>query len=286
MQITKVDTAKVLYKNTLSTIISILLRLITRILIVSWLGIIGVAFMITVDLIASYVSYFDLGIHRTVSRQLPIEIGQGNISEEKALISHSISWNIFMSLMTIIIFSSIYKLGLDFGVLYNTRITILFLIMLVFLRNERSLRNVVKGLGLFGEIANLRFFRSFSTPIIVLFFIYFFWVEGYLMSMIMVSLIGNVYFLYHILSLGKYHFGFNIAYFLKLLKLSSFLWLIYTFESIFLIINPTFISLYLNSKDLAIFGFCLGIFTLISAMFGTIAPILESNLLLRAEISE
>ena len=234
------------------------------------------------DMLMRYSNYFDLGMHLSVSRQIPIAQGS-NSNEELKIIRTIFSWTLLNSVLFVLIAWILLFSGVDFFGLLNYSNLIIISLTIFLSKFVIYFNSLSKGFGEYGIIGNHKFISSILSPTVYLPLVYFFNVFGFLLSMLILNCFSFAYFSYY---LSRTYSIFSTLFIslkdiMFYLKIGFTLWAVNTSQSFFWIISITLVSFFLTADDVGLYGFAAGVFTIALTIGAPISTVMFREMLLK-----
>lgn len=228
----------------------------TGIVIASILGPEDYGLLAIVTLIIQYLSYLNLGFLTNITREVPIAYGRGDLDEVKTVYSTVFTNFTLTTIFGIIILGFAYLLGYDFGGEIQPIHFLLIVLIKIAAYLDSYFRTYVKGEGKFIIFGQYELVNRIILPILTLVLVYFFHLEGMLISIVLSHVIGTVF---SWVRLGKPFVQFKINYTktLELMRTGNLMFLNKVIDGIFISIGLIMAGVFLQKVDVGLLSFAL-----------------------------
>ena len=269
---------EVLEVGLLSFVANILSKVFTvpiGILIASILGPINYGILAIINLILQYLAYSNLGILMNITREVPIAYGNNDLKEVKLLYDITFTNYCIYSVFSFFLIWALYYLKI-----FDDSITFSIFVLLSFLFLSKNLisffHTYLKGEGKFVNLAQNEIILKIGLPILSLFLVWLFDIEGMLISMIVINLISFL-FVFKKLNKPNFSFIFNLKKTKKLLSTSVFMHFNKIIDGIFISLGILFTSTFLSLEEVGILSFAMVIATVDKVPFANVIAMIISR---------
>jgi O-antigen/teichoic acid export membrane protein len=261
---------EVLKVGLLSFVANILSKVFTvpiGIIIASILGPINYGILAIINLILQYLTYFNLGILTNITREVPIAYGANKLKEVKLVYDVTFTNYFIYTFFSVFLIWVLYYLKfLDDSLTF--RIFIL-LTLLYFSKNLVSFfHTYMKGEGKFVNLAQNEIILKMGLPILSLFLVWLFNIEGMLISMLIINLISFL-FVFKNLNKPSFSFNFNLKKTKELLSTSVFMHFNKIIDGVFISLGILFTSTFLSLEEVGLLSFAMVLATIDKVPFAT-----------------
>ena len=263
----KSEVLKVGFLSFIANILSKVFTIPIGIIIASILGPINYGILAIINLILQYLAYFNLGILMNITREVPIAYGSNNTKEVKLL------YDITFTNYFIYTFFSVFLIWLLYYFnFFVDSLTFQIFVLLTFIFLSKNLvsffHTYLKGEGKFVNLAQNEIILKIGLPLLSLFLVWLFYIEGMLISMIIINLVSFV-FIFKKLNLPKLSFNLNFKKTKQLISTSIFMHFNKIIDGIIVSLGILFCSTFLSLEDVGILSFAMVIATIDKVPFAT-----------------
>lgn len=261
---------EVLEVGLLSFVANILSKVFTvpiGIIIASILGPINYGILALINLILQYLSYFNLGILTNITREVPIAYGTNNLKEVKLVYDVTFTNYFIYTFFSVFIIWILYYLKLlDDSLTFQ--IFILLTILFISKNVVSYFHTYLKGEGKFVNLAQNEIILKIGLPLLSLFLVWLFNIEGMLISMIIINLISFVFIIKKI-NQPKFSFNLNFKKTKQLISTSIFMHFNKIIDGVFVSLGILFSSTFLSLEEVGILSFAMVLATIDKVPFAT-----------------
>ena len=261
---------EVLEVGLLSFVANILSKVFTvpiGIIIASILGPINYGILAIINLILQYLSYFNFGILMNITREVPIAYGANKLKEVKLLYDITFTNYFIYTFFSVFLIWALYYLKF-----FDDSLTFQIFVLLTFLFLSKNLvsffHTYLKGEGKFVNLAQNEIILKIGLPLLSLFLVWLFYIEGMLISMIIINLVSFV-FIFKKLNLPKFSFYLNFKKTKQLISTSIFMHFNKIIDGVFVSLGILFSSTFLSLEDVGILSFAMVLATIDKVPFAT-----------------
>lgn len=227
----------------------------------------GVLAIITV--ILQYLSYLNLGLLGNIPREVPIAYGKKDLGEVKTIYSTVFTNYIITTIISLFILWFVYELGFD----YDGEILIKYMIFITLIKlaanADSYFYTYVKGEGKFIIIGKYEWIKKTILPIINLVMVWYFQLTGFLISLLLVHLIGLGFFWVR-LKRPLIKFKYNHSKTVELLRTGIPMYFNKIIDGVFVSIGLIMAGTFLQKVDVGLLSFAMVIASSKKIPFSTI----------------
>jgi O-antigen/teichoic acid export membrane protein len=252
---------RLLGMNMLSTGLTLLLSVPNRLISAYFLGPAGLGILKITEVIQQYASYTDLGLTRTLPRQVPIALGANDFAEAEQIKRIVFSGNVISCTVGVLLLGLLFILGIDFKGALDW--TVMLLIILTFIANRAGayLNSYARASGEFDSIGLQSIVTSLTNPVFAWPLIVLLQVKGALIGQLIVSIVVVAFYLKHLKGL-QFRFTLPLRKTCQLVKIGFLIFVNQFTDTLFWTVDATLLAWLLLPSEVGQYAFAMGVLNL------------------------